>query len=457
MGRGPFDPSTDLTRDSTLRKFKVFFRGFTSPTGDFPYQCAPTCSISSSSPVCLFGGCSESLIHHRDHVTVTIDDLNAFDVELSDKIWKLLADYLPLFDMASSEVLVSLWSKVAGETGEMEEPVTGDVQILLSSKENCLSMSLLKNPNLTPLCCKFQADYMSELVKIAGITIAASRVKAKSTLLCKNCRSPCPLDPWIAVPEKSKYVDLQTIKLQENPEDVPTGELPRNMLLSTHRHLVQTIVPGTRLVVLGIYSVYQASAKVLLESNILTLELWVSGTRAVDPYMHTQMEMEFKEFAQRSDAYAKICSMIGPSIYGHSYVKKAITCLLFGGSKNKTVAAAGDLSPSSRAVEDTMMQSSSQYGEEELERSNTTQPRCLTTIFDSVQHGEVVDLGAVETTEQFVELQIYPTYYYSLRTKYVHMAHPILYVWIMAGGGVAGRAAGTLICSGFSCWNWNWN
>ena len=29
---------------------------------------------------------------------------------------------------------------------------------------------------------------------------------------------PCPLDPWIAVPDKSKYVDLQTLKLQENPE-----------------------------------------------------------------------------------------------------------------------------------------------------------------------------------------------------------------------------------------------
>lgn len=43
--------------------------------------------------------------------------------------------------------------------------------------------------------------------------------------------------------------------------------------------------------------------------------------------------MEFKEFAQRPDAYAKLCSMIGPSIYGHSDVKKAIACLLFGGSK----------------------------------------------------------------------------------------------------------------------------
>jgi hypothetical protein len=44
------------------------------------------------------------------------------------------------FETAGSEVLASLRSKVAGETGEMEEPVTGDVQIFLSSKENCVSM-----------------------------------------------------------------------------------------------------------------------------------------------------------------------------------------------------------------------------------------------------------------------------------------------------------------------------
>jgi DNA replication licensing factor MCM5 len=43
-----------------------------------------------------------------------------------------------------------------------------------------------------------QAQYISKLVKIAGITIAASRTKAKATyvtLICKNCKKgkqvPC--------------------------------------------------------------------------------------------------------------------------------------------------------------------------------------------------------------------------------------------------------------------------
>ena len=33
------DPAAaDITRHSSLRKFKEFLRGFTDPTGDFPYR-----------------------------------------------------------------------------------------------------------------------------------------------------------------------------------------------------------------------------------------------------------------------------------------------------------------------------------------------------------------------------------------------------------------------------------
>ncbi|XP_010942148.1 DNA replication licensing factor MCM5 [Elaeis guineensis] len=340
--RGGGDPDQgSLTRHSALRKFKEFIRGFNGDKGDFPYR--------------------ESLVHNPDRLTVAMEDLDAFDAVLSDKIRKSPAEYFPLFESAAAEVLASLRSKVAAETGEMEEPVTGDVQVFLSSKENSVSMRSIG------------AEYMSKLVKIAGIAIAASRVKAKATyvtLMCKNCKSiktvpcrpglggaivprscdhvpqageePCPLDPWIVAPDKSKYVDLQTLKLQENPEDVPTGELPRNMLLSVDRHLVQTIVPGTRLTVMGIYSVYQASAAQKGAVGVKQPYIRVVGleqtreTNSAGPSTFTlDEELEFKEFAQRPDAYAKICSMIAPSIYGHSDVKKALACLLFGGSKKR--------------------------------------------------------------------------------------------------------------------------
>ena len=39
----------------------------------------------------------------------------------------------------------------------------------------------------------------------------------------------CPLDPYFVLPDKCACVDFQSLKLQEAPEDVPHGEMPRHM------------------------------------------------------------------------------------------------------------------------------------------------------------------------------------------------------------------------------------
>ena len=52
--------------------------------------------------------------------------------------------------------------------------------------------------------------------------------------------------------------------LQERPEDVPTGELPRAVTLVADRHLVGRVAPGTRVTVTGIYSICQASPDLYL-------------------------------------------------------------------------------------------------------------------------------------------------------------------------------------------------
>lgn len=48
-------------------------------------------------------------------------------------------------------MLVGLKSKVAGEDGEMEEPGTGDVQVLLTSKENAVEIRTLAVRTVTLL------------------------------------------------------------------------------------------------------------------------------------------------------------------------------------------------------------------------------------------------------------------------------------------------------------------
>lgn len=50
-------------------------------------------------------------------------------------------------------------------------------------------------------------------------------------------KKDCPLDPYVVVHEHSKFVDQQTIKLQEAPDAVPVGELPRHIILSVDRYV----------------------------------------------------------------------------------------------------------------------------------------------------------------------------------------------------------------------------
>lgn len=45
----------------------------------------------------------------------------------------------------------------------------------------------------------------------------------------------CPLDPYTILPDKCRCVDYQMLKLQENPEQVPHGEMPRHMQLYADR------------------------------------------------------------------------------------------------------------------------------------------------------------------------------------------------------------------------------
>ena len=54
---------------------------------------------------------------------------------------------------------------------------------------------------------------------------------------------------------------LQVLKLQESPDAVPKGEMPRHMQLYCDRYLTDRVVPGNRITVIGIYSIRKAGIK----------------------------------------------------------------------------------------------------------------------------------------------------------------------------------------------------
>jgi DNA replication licensing factor MCM5 len=75
-------------------------------------------------------------------------------------------------------------------------------------------------------------------------------------------KKDCPMDPYLIIHSKSTFTDQQTLKLQEAPDMVPVGELPRHMLLSADRYLAGQVVPGSRVIATGIYSTFQSARNV---------------------------------------------------------------------------------------------------------------------------------------------------------------------------------------------------
>nr|XP_033785334.1 DNA replication licensing factor MCM5 isoform X2 [Geotrypetes seraphini] len=291
-----------------------------------------------------------------------MEDMASFDEDLADILYKQPAEHLQLLEEAAQEVA----DEVTRPRPAGEETLQ-DIQVMLRSSANPASIRSLKS------------DQMSRLVKIPGIIIAATAVRAKAikiSLQCRGCRNiisnipvrpglegyamprkcntdqmgrpKCPLDPYFIIPDKCKCVDFQTLKLQESPDAVPHGELPRHMQLYCDRYLCDKVVPGNRVSIMGIYSIKKmgkTSSKgrdrvgVGIRSayvRVVGIQVDTEGAgRSVLGAVTPQEEEEFRRLAAMPNIYETLAKSIAPSIYGSSDIKKAITCLLFGGSRKK--------------------------------------------------------------------------------------------------------------------------
>lgn len=144
----------------------------------------------------------------------------------------------------------------------------------------------------------------------------------------------CPLDTNYVVADLCKFVNRQTLKLQEAPEDVPTGEMPRHIVCVVERSLVDRIAPGTRCSILGYIDTFDQAKQVatspvahvqrmvdtvaLKVSYIRVLGVQVEETgvgRAISTFTPSEEE-QFLALARSSGVYDRIVRNIAPSLSG---------------------------------------------------------------------------------------------------------------------------------------------
>lgn len=307
----------------------------------------------------------ENVLTGRYFLKIHMTHLVLFQEDLGQRLSDEPGVILPIFESVAKEVATRIVYNAAENSAEGNS--IPSIQILLESDANTISLRDLTS------------RHVSKLVRIPGIVISASALTSKATklkLMCRSCRTTteinvhagfsslqmpqrcigmavdgtnnelgqdCGPDPYVVVHDKSKFIDQQVLKLQESPEMVPVGELPRNILLTVDRSLCNTVVPGARCTVEGIYSVYEANRKnnkggaaavAIRNPYLQVVGFAMEGQNNRGEVVFSEEEEEqFLAMSRMPDLYNKFAQSIAPSIYGHEDIKKSIACLLVGGSR----------------------------------------------------------------------------------------------------------------------------
>jgi len=135
---------------------------------------------------------------------------------------------------------------------------------------------------------------------------------------------------------KSKFIDVQKIMVQERPEEIPPGQLPRSIEVVLTEDLVDKARPGDRVTIVGILTIkgersVKKGSKLTFEMRIEANNVEVSQKVLEELEISKEDERKILELARDPKIREKIIDSVAPAIYGYEHIKKAIALLLFGG------------------------------------------------------------------------------------------------------------------------------
>jgi len=135
------------------------------------------------------------------------------------------------------------------------------------------------------------------------------------------------------IPEKSKYRDWQMIVIQEKPEEIPAGQIPRSIEVVLTDDLVDAARPGDRVTIIGIVRLLNAGkiAKPVFSMYIDANNVIVAQRFLEEVKLSPEDEDQILSLARDPLIRRKIIASIAPTIYGMWDIKEAVALLLFGG------------------------------------------------------------------------------------------------------------------------------
>ncbi|MEM4699504.1 MAG: minichromosome maintenance protein MCM [Candidatus Nezhaarchaeales archaeon] len=305
-------------------QFVEFYKTFQGPRGEFKYR-------DKISEMGLTG--STSLV-------IDFDDLLAFNPDLSNRL------------IDSPRQVIEAASRAIADVMRVENPA-------YAKRVPQFQARFRKLPEVTSIR-RIRSHLFNRLIAIEGILTRATGVKHRLTeavFKCRRCderiRVPqteryltTPVQctnpdcgsktgPFDLVLEESSFIDWQRLTIQERPEELPPGQLPRSIEAIATGDLVDAVRPGDRVTAVGVLEFIHESTprgRLTSFSSFLDLNFIEVSERGVEEVEITpEDEMKIREVAKDPHVVEKVVKSIAPSIYGMDEVKEAIAYLLFGG------------------------------------------------------------------------------------------------------------------------------
>jgi replicative DNA helicase Mcm len=280
---------------------------------------------------------SEMAVKGQKSLSIDFKDLYAFDPDLARTTLEAPGDHLPQFSIATFQKL------------RIRDPAYADTIRGVNVRFRAL-------PAETALR-RIGAEHIGCLVMVTGIIVRATNVQPfilKAAFTCGQCGETILLDQtdqflktprecpscssrrgFELNPKESVFIDSQRIAIQERPEELPAGQLPRQINVEFKDDVVDVARPGDRVSITGVLNLIRKQSRggtlrvfdFTLEANNVD----VSGREMELLEITEEDEEAIREIAADPWVHRRLMQSIAPSIFGLDAIKESILYLLFNG------------------------------------------------------------------------------------------------------------------------------
>ncbi|EOD16317.1 hypothetical protein EMIHUDRAFT_316205 [Emiliania huxleyi CCMP1516] len=160
-----------------------------------------------------------------------------------------------------------------------------------------------------------KAKHIGSLLTLKGIVTRVTEVKPQMKVATYTCEQDG------TETRGSKFEKFQEVKIQEEPDQVPQGHVPRAMTVHLYGDMTRQCAAGDTLTISGVF----------LPAGLITNTF----LEAMSVEKHKKSSEELDELAEEPEVYSKLAQSIAPEIFGHDDVKKALLLLMVGGATRK--------------------------------------------------------------------------------------------------------------------------